>query len=171
MLQYKETIVAKQLPLKYKVGYGCQVWQGIGWVGKDEIEPFATLGYEAEYVSLYGKGVQVLQLVDEAAYETVVQGVGLHGDDSSASATEQFEAYAAGSGEEVESRGLVIEVQIAFQHVEQVFLGKVRRGPCLEIAWYFKVPSLVFTCYHSPIDTFFKNLSRLVLSPSDAPFR
>ena len=70
----------------------------------------------------------------------------LDGHHLAASTRCQFQAEGTSAGEEVEGCGGCLEIYIdILQNVEQPFLGKVRRGTCLEASGGGDVPSLVFS--------------------------
>ena len=74
----------------------------------------------------------------------VMVAVGLDADYVAAAPREQFERDAARAGEQVEGSG-AFEVDIPREHIEDVLLGEVGRGPCLECARYVEVTSLIFS--------------------------
>ena len=58
---------------------------------------------------------------------------------------QQFQRDAARSREEVQGCS-ALEVDIARQYVEDVLLGKVRGGSCLERTWDIEMPSFIYAC-------------------------
>ena len=64
------------------------------------------------------------------------------------SSGEEFQRDTSCSGKKVQNTG-PFEVSLGFQYIKQVFFGKICCRPCFERVWYFKSPSLVFSCYYS----------------------
>ena len=138
-----------------EVGNLGQFLQGVGRVGKDEVELLAAGLDETEHVATQREGLGVgIQFLQAVADEAVVVAVLLDADHLAAAAGEEFERDAARAGEEVEGGGSV-EVDVAGEHVEDVLLGKVGGWPRLERARNLKVASLVFPSYnpHSSLIT------------------
>ena len=73
----------------------------------------------------------------------MVVSVQFYADYPLATPRHQFQRDAAGAREQVQCFAAV-EVNILSQYVEDVFLGKVCRGPCLERTRYIEMPPLVF---------------------------
>jgi len=136
---------------KDEVGQLGELGQGVGRVGKDEVVGAGGTAEEAQDIGAQqGDVVFCLQGLQEAADETDVLGIQLHGGDVGAAAGEEFKGDAAGAGKEVQGTwGIAFEVDIGAQDIEQVFLGEVRGGTRLESAWDVEVATPVFSCNDS----------------------
>ena len=148
MFEDEDTLGLEQAFLEDETWNLGQFFQGIGRIGKDEVElQFARLD-EAEHVATKGDadlGIELLQAIGD---ETVVVAIHFDADDVGTAARYQFEGDAAGAREEVEGCG-AFKVHITRQDIEDVLLGKVGSGSCLETPWNLKVPSLVYACNDS----------------------
>ena len=145
MFEHEDTIGLQQSLFKDETGNLGEFLQGIGRIGKDEIKLLFARLNETEGITTKrdaGLGIELLQTVGD---ETVMVAIHLYADDMGAATRYQFEGDAARTREEVEGCG-ILKVQITRQYVEDVFLGKVGRGSCLETPWNLKVPSLIFPC-------------------------
>ena len=131
VLKHKDAIVLQEALLEDQRGDGGQFLQGIGRVGKDEVELLLARFDKAEHVATDGHthlGVELLQtLLDEA----VVVAILFDADHMTAAARYQFERDAACTREEVEGCG-IFKVDVLHQHVEDVLLGEVRCWSRLE---------------------------------------
>jgi len=127
-----------------EVGYGLYIGQGIGRVGENDVElPLATFE-ETEHVAPDEGVVDGLHLADTLLNETCMVAIHLYAYYITASATEQFERYAACAGKEVE--GVVaVEVYVACHHVEDVLLGEVSCGARLEGARHVEMASFILS--------------------------
>ena len=145
MFEHEDTIGLQQSLLKDKTGNLGEFFQGIGRIGKDKVKLLLARLNETEHVATKwnaGLGIELLQTVGD---ETVMVAIHLYADDMGAATRYQFEGDAARTREEVEGCG-ILKVQITRQYVEDVFLGEVGRGSCLETPWNLKVPALIFSC-------------------------
>jgi len=118
--------------------------QDVWRVGKDEVELLAALRDELQGVAADGECCRVLQLVEELLDEAMVADVKLHAYDASATSTDEFKRDAARAGKEVEGGRCLAEVDVALQDIEEILLGKVRRGTCREGTWYLEMSAFVF---------------------------
>ena len=151
VLEHEETALGEEVAVEHDVGQLGQLLECIGRVGKDEVEVLTAASQVAEHVSTHGEGLLGLQFVDETADEAEVKRVLLHRHHMATATTQQFERDAACARKEVECRGSLIKVEIAVQHIEEIFLGKVRGGTSLEGAWDVEPASLVFSCDYSHV--------------------
>ena len=148
MFEDEDTLGLEQAFLEDEIRNLGQLFQGIGRIGKDEVELLFARLDEAEHVATKGDadlGIELLQAIGD---ETVVVAIHLNADDMGAATRYQFEGDAARTREEVEGCG-AFKVHIACQDIEDVLLGKVGSGSCLETPWNLKVPSLVYACNDS----------------------
>ena len=145
VLQNEEPAGLQQGASQDKVGQGRQLLQLVGRVGKDQVEGAVRGAQEAEHVGVYGEPPVLLQLAYDAADEGVVVAVLLDGHHPGTAAGHQLEADAARAGKEVEGlHPVFLEViVVGGQYIEEVLLGKVRGGTCLECAGHVEVPPLV----------------------------
>ena len=128
------------------VGYVCKVLEGVGRVGKDDVVMFLARVYIFKYVSLQRQPFLHLQFLLHPHEELPMFEVFLNGHHLAASTRGQFQADGTCASEEVEGCGGCLEIYIdILQNVEQPFLGKIRRGTCLEACGGGNVPSLVFS--------------------------
>jgi len=144
VLQDEKTAFAEQASTKDDVGQLRYLRQSIWWVGKDKVELLATLRNILEDITANGQSRCVLQLVKELLDEAMMACIKLHTNDATATATDEFKRDAARSGEEVESRRCLGEIEIALQDIKEILLGKVRRRTCRETTRHLKVPAFVF---------------------------
>ena len=151
VLEDKEAVLLQQVVAEDDVGQLGQLRQGVGRVGKDEVELLATLCEVLEDVAADGQRRRVLQLIEELADEAVVAHIELNADDAAATSAHELQRDAARPGKEVESRRPLTEVEIALQDVEEVFLREVRRRACREAARHFEMPAFVFACDDSHV--------------------
>ena len=92
--------------------------------------------------------IVALKFAEALLDEAVVVAIHFDADDVGTAARYQFEGDAARAREEVEGCG-AFKVHITRQDIEDVLLGKVGSGSCLETPWNLKVPSLVYACNDS----------------------
>ena len=143
VFQHEEAVFLQQAVPEDQVGQRRQVVQGVGRVGKDEVESLVAFVQEAEHVGPQQGAVRGFQGIHHLADEFEMLGVALHRDHPSATAREQLDGDAARAGEQVQCHGAFLEIQVAVEHVEQVLFRKVRRGPCLEVVRHVEVPAFV----------------------------
>lgn len=163
VLKYKYAVGFKHASLKYKSGQGRQFGQGIGRVGKDEVELLVAAFYKAEHIASQRNTFVGAKLFQTLLYEGMMVAVGLHAYYALASSRHQFERYAACTREEVEGYG-VFKVDVSVKHIEYVFFCKVCSRSCLERARYVKVASLVYSGNYSHVCCFLM----LLLLPVEA---
>ena len=107
---------------------------------------------EAEHIGMDGQPMVGLHLAPDPADESIMVAVFLHRHHLGAPARQQLQPDAARAGEEVERLHLVFFIiKTVGEHVEEVLLGKVRRGPRLEIAGHVEMPVLVDATDYSHI--------------------
>lgn len=144
VLEDEDAVGLEQAVLEHEVGNGGQLGQCVGRVGEDEVELLVARLEEAEHVAAHEYVVARVELLHALGDEGSVVAVFLHAHHLLAAAREQFERYAARSGEEVEGGGTV-EVDVAVEHVEDVLLRKVGGGTGLEGAWHVEVAAFVYS--------------------------
>ena len=143
VLEDEHAIVGEEVVGEAEVWYLGEVLQGIRRVGEDEVELDVAALYELEHIALDEVAAAVAQLLYALTNEAGVVAVFLHAHHLPASARQQFEAYAASAGKEVESGG-AIEIDIAPHHIEDVLLGEVCRRASLKRMRHIEVPPLVY---------------------------
>lgn len=153
VFEYEDAVGLQQSALKYQLGQGGQFGQGVGRIGKDEVELLMAALYEAEHIASQGDASVGAELLQALLYEGMMVAVGLHAYHALASSRHQFERYAARTREEVERYG-VFKVDVSVKHIEYVFLGKVRCRSSLERARYVKVASFIYSCNYSHFSLF-----------------
>ena len=164
MFEDKDAVGLEQFALNDEVGQGLNFLQGVGRIGKDEVELLMAGLDEAEHIAadcyhirdsppvirsgrtaaLSGGGGPSAELFQAVLNEAVVVAVELDADDATTATREQFEGDATRAGEEVEGLGTV-EVDVLNEHVEDVLLGEVGSGPRLERARNVEMTALVFS--------------------------
>ena len=140
MLQYHYAVIGKQW--QGKVGNSLDIRQRIGRVCKDEVEPPLAAFQETECVALDESVVEGGEFVYALLYEACMVSVHLHADHLVTASAEQFQRYAASACKKVE-RSTAFKVNVAHHHVEDVLLGKVCSGTCLEGAWHLEMTSFI----------------------------
>ena len=148
VLEDKQATRRQHVLGKYKLGDGGQIGQSVWRIGKDKVELLLARLDEAEHIATYKDVVLDTYLRHTLAYKGGVVAVHLHANYWLATARQQLERYAAGSGEEVES-ACALHIYVAIDDVKYIFFGKVGCRTCLERAWNVEVASLVYTCYYS----------------------
>ena len=164
VFENKDAVGFEQSALEDEIGQRGEFLEGIGRVGKDEVELLVAGLDETEDVAAdcyhigdsppvirfatHSGGGPSAKLLQAVLNEAVVVAVEFDADDVTAASREQFKGNAARAGEEVEGLGTV-EVDVLNEHVEDVLLGKIRRRPRLERARNIEVAALVFSCNDS----------------------
>ena len=149
MLEDEHAALGKHSLVQDEVGQLGQTGECIGRIGEDEVEGVVALLDVAEYIGTQGYPVVFLELLLDLIYMSMVQRFALHGDDAPAATRHELEADASGAGKEVEHIGTLLQVDEVVEHVEEVLLGKVRRGACLEVAGHLEGAALVFSTDYS----------------------
>lgn len=144
----KDAIFGEQFVLEDQVWDCRQVWQSVGWVGKDEVELLLARLYEAEHIAFDECTTVIIEFLQTLTNEVGMVAIQFDAYHRLCSTRQQLERYATRSGKEVESLA-AIEVNISIHHVEDVLLGKVRCRTRLERTRHIEVPSLVFSCNYS----------------------
>ena len=142
MLQDEDAVGSKQVVLEDKIGQGGELLKRIGRIGKDKRELLVAGLEEAEGVAADEQVVVSTNLLHALSDEAGVVTVCLHADDLCASPGEHLQRDAAGAGKEVEG-GDAVEVEVAAEHVEDVFLGKVCGWSCLKGTWHVEVTAFI----------------------------
>ena len=147
MLEHQDAIRFQEPLLEDQAGDGGQLLQGVGRIGEDEVELLLARLDEAEHVAAKGQDGRERvgrcgELLQTVADKTVVVTVQLDTDDMGTAARGELKGDAARAGEQIEGCR-ALQVDVAIQHVEDVLLGKVGSGPCLERPRYVEVPSFV----------------------------
>ena len=144
VLKHEDAVLFQQTSLEDEAGDSGQLLEGVWRIGKDEVEAMLAGLDEPEGIASQRHAYVSAELVQASLYKPVMVPVQLDADDVGTSSRHQFERDAAGAGEKVERR-CTFEVEIACQYVEDIFLGKVRRRPCLECLRNVEVPALIDT--------------------------
>jgi len=151
MLEDQETAGLEHLLFEDEAGDGGQFGESVGWVGENEVELLLAGADEAEDVAADEDVVAVGRyLLHTLADERGVVAVCLHAYHRRATARQHLERYAARACKEVESVGSV-KVDVSADDVEDVLLGEVGGGSCLEGSGNVEVATLVYSCYYSHI--------------------
>ena len=145
VFEHEEASFLEQVGTHHSFGQFAQFRKSIGRIGKHEVELFAAAVDELQGIAAEGGpglvGQCTLTLGDEGEVTTVL----LDGHHLLASARKKFERDATRSAEEVECTGF-FKFDVGTQHVEEVFLGKIRCGTCLERTGYLKMAAFVDAC-------------------------
>lgn len=149
VLEDEHTIFGQHTSSKDEVGEFGKACEGIGRVGKDEVEGVVALLDVTEHIGSQGNPILLLELLLDLIYMGMVRRLALYGDDAPAATRHELEADAACAGKEVEDVGALLEVDEVVQYVEEVLLGKVRGGACLEVAGHLEGAALVFSADYS----------------------
>ena len=113
-------------------------------IGKDDVEG-TGLGLEVSEDIFFNRGeVVYVQLIHHLADKTEVLAGFFHSRYMATTPGYQFKGYVACSGKEIQGRKAV-EIQLVFQYVEKVFLGKVGGRPCLDIFRRMEDPAFIFS--------------------------
>ena len=148
MFEDEDTLGLEQTFLEDETWNPGQLLQGIGRIGKDEVELLLARLDETEGIATKGDADLRIEFFQTVGDEAVMISILFDADDVGAAARHQFEGDAARAREEVEGCG-AFKVHITRQDIEDVLLGKVGGGSCLETPWNLKVPSLVYACNDS----------------------
>ena len=151
MLENQETAFAQKITFEYHVGKFGDFLQHIGRVCKDEVELLPALTDVLEDIAFNGDGRKVLQLVYELLDEPEMQRILLYAYDTGTSTGKQFKSDATGSCKQVKGNRFIFPINIGIKNVEEILLGKVGSGTCLECTGNIEMTSLVFTCYYTHI--------------------
>ena len=125
-------------------------FQVVGGVGEDHVELLGTAFQVEEYVGLDGIEVSDPQLCGRLADETVMHGVDLDRRDAPCAARCELVADRPRAGKEVEHVAL-FEIEQVAQHVEEVLLGEVGRGPRPQVFGRVDRPAPVFSADYSHV--------------------
>ena len=155
VLEDEDALRLQQAMPEDEIGNGGQLLQGIGRVGKDEVELLVAGLNVTEDIGAKTLNIERLslpfQLFNALKDKAVMVAVLLYADHLGTASRQELKRDAARAGEEVEGRG-TIEVDVAHEHIEDVLLGKVGGRPRLERARNVKVAALVFSCYYPQSD-------------------
>ena len=151
MLKDQKTTLAQKITLQNHIGKFGDLLQHIRGICKDEVELLPALAEVLEDSAYNGDGRKVLQLVDKLLDELEMQRILLNAYDTGTSTGKQFESDAAGSCKQVKGNGFLFPVNVGIKYVEEILLGKVGSGTCLECTGNIEMTSLVFTCYYTHI--------------------
>ena len=151
MFENQETALTQKFTIQYHVGKFGDFLQHIGRVCKDEVELLPALADVLEHIALNGDGRKVLQLVYKLLDEPEMQRILLYAYDTGTSTGKQFKSDAASSCKQVKGNGFLFPINIGIKNVEEILLGKVGSGTCLECTGDIEMTSLVFTCYYTHI--------------------
>ena len=147
VLEDKDALRLQQTVLEDEVGNSGQLLQGIGRVGKDEVELLVAGLNVTEDIGAKTLNIERIslpfQLFDALQDEAVMVAVLLYADHLGTASRQELKRDAARAGEEVEGCS-TIKVDVAHQHIEDIFLGKVSRWPRLKRARNVKVPPFVY---------------------------
>ena len=145
MFKNKYPIRFEHVAIQDQRRYLGQLFKRIGRIGKDEIKLLSARFEETEHIATNHRHMVVAKLLQTLADESSMVAVGFYADHLTTSSGEQFERDAARTGKKVERRQS-LEIEIAIQHIEDVFFGKIGGRTRFERAWNIKMPSLVFSC-------------------------
>ena len=152
VLEDEDAVGLEQGLFKDEGGNLGQLFQGVGGIGEDEVEGRVAAFEKTEHVGSHALHVEAVAFALQFLYallnETVVVAVHLDADHLLAASRQQLKGDAARAREEVEGGGAV-EVDVAGEHVEDVFLSKVGRGPCLKGSGNVEVPPFELSCNDS----------------------
>ena len=151
MLENQKSALAQKITLQYHIGKFRDFLQHIGRIRKDEVELLPALADVLEHIALNGDGRKILQLVDKLLYELEMQRILLYAYDTGTSTGKQFKSDAASSCEQVKGNWFLFPINVGIQYVEEILLGKIGSGTCLECTGNIEMTSLVFTCYYTHI--------------------
>ena len=149
MFEDEQSVLAEHFLSKNQVGQFGQSCQGIWGIGKDKVEGVVTLLYIAEHIGSQGNPVGFVQLLLHLIYKGVVRRFTFYGYHSIAAARDELETDASRTGKEIQHIGALIEVDKVGKHIEQVLLGKVRCGACLERTRHIECAALIFSTDYS----------------------
>ena len=148
VLEDEDALRLQQAMLEDEVGNGGQLLQGIGRVGKDEVELLVAGLNVAEDIGAKTLNIERLslpfQLFNALQDEAVMVAVLLYADHLGTASRQELKRDAARAGEEVKGCS-TIKVDVAHQHIEDILLGKVCRWPRLESAGDVEMTTFVFT--------------------------
>ena len=107
MLQNKKPIGQEHVALEHQVRNVVDVGQRVGWVGKDEVILLVARSKELKDIASNGEGGLVAQFLYKACDETIVQGVFLHANHTTATTREKFQRDASRTCKKVEGAGVL----------------------------------------------------------------
>jgi acyl-coenzyme A thioesterase PaaI-like protein len=84
MLEHEDAAIAEQLLFEDKVRNGGKLFQGVGRIGKDEVELLSAALQETEHVAPQGHASLSVEFLQAVADETVMVAVGLYADHAAA---------------------------------------------------------------------------------------
>ena len=119
-----------------------QFSQGVRWVGKDKIKGLATCFQKFEDISPNEQLIVGAQFRKTLPNESGVVAIGLYAYHLLTSAAGQFQGDASRAGKEVKRR-FAVEIDVALQHVEDVFFGEICRRARLECAWNVETATFI----------------------------
>ena len=132
MLEDEQSVGSEEGTGEDEVGQLGQPLEGVGWVGKNNVERSGNASEVAEHIGLNRMPGGVGKLMAYLINIGVVGEVPLHGNHLAAAARQELEADAARAGKEVEHSPYLVEVEAVGKDVEEVFLGEVGGGTGLE---------------------------------------
>lgn len=134
MLQYEQALRFQESVFEDQVRKFGQVRQCIRGIGEDKVELLLAAGKVFEYVRTNREATVRFHCLHYFLDESMVLPVFFYRYHPAASPAYQFDADTARTGEEVEGgEAFFLKIQVALQHVEKVFLGKVGGGACLKV--------------------------------------
>ena len=151
VLEDEDALRLQQAMPEDEVGNGGQLLQGIGRVGKDEVELLVAGLNVTEDIGAKTLNIERLslpfQLFNTLQDKAVMVAVLLYADHLGTASRQELKRDAARAGEEVKGCS-TIKVDVAHQHIEDILLCKVSRWPRLKRARNVEVPPLVSSRYN-----------------------
>lgn len=161
MFENEDSIFVQQVAIQYEVWDLREFFQGVRWVGKDEIKLLLAGLQEAEHIATNQKILVFAQLLETLADEVGVVAVCLYADDALATSGNEFQRDAARTGKEVEG-GCILKIDVTLQNIKDILLCKICCRARLERTWNVEMATLILSCYDSHIFTL--NLLLITLS-------
>ena len=144
MLEHEDAAGSQQVAVEDEFGKGGELFEGVGRVGKNQVELAVATLQETKHVAAHQYGIGVTDTLHALADERMVGTVEFHAHHLGTASRQQFERDAAGSRKEVEGVSTV-EVYVTVEHIEDILLGEVGGGTCLERTGHVEPAAFVFS--------------------------
>lgn len=141
MFKNKYPIRFEHVVIQDQRRYLGQFFKCIGRIGKDEIKLLSARFEVTEHIGTNHRPVFFTYLLQTLADKGGMITIGFYADHLTATTREQLQRDAARACKQVERRQ-AFEIDIAVEHVEDVFFGKIGGRTRFERAWNIKMPSL-----------------------------